>query len=60
MQENLPQSIHFAKKNLGGRGGMSPDRLAGAAYVAAAYGSHVGFTHKLGNPLLQILDPPLV
>ena len=23
-------------------------------------GSHVGFTHKLGNPLPQILDPPLL
>ena len=39
---------------------MSPDRLAGAAYVAAAYAAmYVDFTHKLGNPLLQILDPPL-
>ena len=41
-------------------GGACPQTpLAWAAYAAAAYGSHVGFAHKLGNPLPQILDPPL-
>ena len=39
---------------------MPPDPLEGATYAAAAYSSHVGFTHKLGNPLLQILDPSLI
>ena len=59
MQENSPQSIHFAKNFLGGGGACPQTTLAWAAYTAAAYGSHVGFTHKLGNPLPQILDPPL-
>ena len=50
----------FCKKIYWGGGGACPQTpLAWAAYAAAAYGSHVGFTHKFGNPLPQILDPPL-
>ena len=35
---------------------MPPDLPSMGHYAAAAY---VGFAHKLGNPLPQILDPPL-
>ena len=47
----------FCKKISGGACPQTP--LAWATYVVAAYSSHVGFAHKLGNPLPQILDPPL-
>ena len=57
MHENSPQSIHFAKIFLGGGGGggMPPDPSS----MGRLHGSHMGFLHKLGNPLPQILDPPL-
>ena len=50
MQENSPQGIHFAKTSGGGGGGGGCPQtlLEGAAYVPAAYSSHVG--HELGNP----------
>ena len=42
-------------------GGACPQIPIGrAAYTATAYGGGVAFTHKLGNPLFQTLDLPLL
>ena len=53
-------SEHSFCKNFLGEHAPTPPRYGWAADTAAAYGGHVGSTHKLGNPLPQILDPPLV
>ena len=54
MHENSPQSIHFEKLFL--VGGMPPDPPS----MGHLRDSHLGFLHKLGNPLPQILDLALM
>ena len=57
MQENTPhRGIHFA--GWGEGGGMPLDPPSRGIYACCA--AIVGFTHKLGIPLPQILDPPLI